>query len=190
MPCIACQSSNHWECFSPVIQDDLNVCCCGPDLITNEPAKRGGPVKAAEDMVDPKSTGRKRAALVKPIEEGMECEWAHLARAGGGVIPIVGCAGNEAKHIHHGPDKDTTNNDPETNLWRVCTNCHNRWHTLNDPYYGTRPPAGTPFVPVTGINHPHDPETTVDHMVMFNHELWWTTPSKNREPYINAPQEA
>ena len=164
------------------------ACCCKPLEIASEPAQRGGPMKSPEEMADPTSTGRKRAAILKPIESGMVCEWKLLARAGGGAIPIIGCVGNPAKHIHHGPDKDTTNNNDE-NLHRVCSECHNRWHSLNDPFYGKRPTAGTPFVPLNGINHPHDPDTIVELPVAYDHELWWGTKAKDRPPYFNLPKE-
>lgn len=189
--CIACEAGAHWECFDPEDLEGSLVCCCTV-LVTTITAegesKRGGPLKDATEMRDPKSTGRKRAAQIKPITEGMVCEWAQLARAGGGVIPIIGCMGNDAKHIHHGPDKDTTNNSDE-NLHRVCHDCHNRWHTLNDPFYGERPAAGTPFIPLKETNYPHDAGTRVSAQVVFDHEMWWAKNPQNRTPYINLPKE-
>lgn len=186
--CIYCQAEAHFQCLKPESVEETLACCCttASVIIDKEPSKRGGPVKDATEMVDPLSTGRKRAVALKPIEEGMECEWKLLAYAGGGVIPIIGCAGGAAKHVHHGPDKDTTNNT-DLNLHRVCHPCHNRWHALNDPYYGKRPPAGTPFVPIEGVNRPHDPETQVGLEVVFDHEMWWTKSARNRPKYINAP---
>jgi len=35
---------------------------------------------------------------------------------------------------HHGPDKNTLNNE-KGNVHRICHSCHNRWHTLNDEDY-------------------------------------------------------
>jgi hypothetical protein len=85
-------------------------------------------------VTDPGSTGRKRAVKIKPIEPGDKCEWAGLAKAGGGIIPIIGCGGNDAETVHHGPDKNTLNNSEE-NLHAICWVCHNRWHGINDPLY-------------------------------------------------------
>ena len=181
MPCFYCQAGMHNLCIIPA--DDM--CCCTDEVIKIE-SSRGGPLKNPEDMKDALSTGRKRAALAKPILPGMSCEWAYLAKAGGGVIPIMGCAGNDAAHIHHGPDKDTTNNT-DLNLHRVCHECHNRWHSLNDAYYGVRPPAGTPFVPTERIIVLHDPESKVEVKDIYEHELWWSTSPKNRKPYVNQP---
>jgi hypothetical protein len=187
--CLTCLAEFHYECSNPEDYEGILVCCCKTvTLITEGGAPRGGPTKAPEEMADPTSTGRKRAAQLKPIEPGMVCEWKLLARAGGGVIPIIGCVGNPAKNIHHGPDKDTTNNADE-NLHRICSECHNRWHSLNDPFYGDRTPAGTPFVPLTGTNNPHDPETQADLAIVYDHELWWSTKAISRPPYVNIPKE-
>lgn len=129
--CLACATGFHWECPS---RED-NSCCCsesGPGFTTE--TIRSGPIKDDEDVTDPKSTGRKRAAVAYPIEEGMLCEWANLKAAGGGYYPIIGCHGRPAVARHHGPDKNTLNNN-SGNVHRICANCHNRWHTRNDPLY-------------------------------------------------------
>lgn len=188
--CPYCSASLHTLCLAPTEVEATGQlgCCCDEEVITiAAESSRGGATKAPEEMRDPTSTGRKRAAQLKPISEGMQCEWAHLYKAGGGVIPIVGCAGNSAVHIHHGPDKDTTNND-DPNLHRVCTNCHNRWHSLNDRFYGKRPPAGTPFVPIGRKMEPHDPETQATLEQVFDSELWWSTKVKSK-PYIHTPED-
>ena len=175
MPCLPCAANIHWECLFPTADE---LCCCDSGLlasVTVESSQRGGPIKEAENMKDPISTGRKRAAIAKPIEEGMVCEWAGLKFAGGGVEPIIGCNGNIATNIHHGPDKDVLNNDVDTNLHRVCPNCHNRWHTLNDPYYGIRPTPGTPFLPlIPFICKPHDSDTKADLKEIFENEMYWS----------------
>ncbi len=187
--CLPCQAECHWECINPEDLEGVLACCCKPvEVLSAENGPRGGPTKDPAEMLDPTSTGRKQAAKLKPIEGGMICEWKLLARAGGGVIPIVGCIGNLAKNIHHGPDKDTTNNGDE-NLHRVCSECHNRWHSLNDPFYGSRTPAGVPFIPLTGTNHQHDPNTLASIEVAYAHELWWSTKAKDRSPYVNLPKE-
>lgn len=187
MTCIACQAGAHYECLTPYVSEDFlsRYCCCPAvgDSVLSEPKE--GYKKDPTEMIDPLSTGRKEAARLKPITEGLICEWANLLFAGGGVAPIVGCVNNAAKHIHHGPDKDTTNNT-SLNLHRVCGKCHNRWHSLNDPKYGTRSPAGTPFVPAE-VWVPHDPTTQASQEVIFNSEIWWNTKSKNRkEGYENV----
>ena len=178
MSCLPCAAEIHNECLQPVMDESsIGLLCCCEDTgpLLKEPAQRGGPVKEAEQMADPISTGRKRAAVIKPIEDGMVCEWAGLLHAGGGVEPIIGCNGNMAVNIHHGPDKDVLNNDPDTNLHRICTHCHNRWHTLNDQLYGLRPTPGTPFVPIVPfICKPHDPNTKADLKQIFNNEMYWS----------------
>lgn len=122
-------------------------------------------VKSPDEYADPLSSGRKMAAKVAPIKPGMVCEWAWLAQAGGGVVPILGCPGRPASDRHHGPDKNTLNNNLGTNLHRICDWCHNQWHAKNDPGYGPRPTkddgsvdASVPFAP-DGDYVEHDPVT-------------------------------
>lgn len=121
--------------------------------------------KDPSQYADPMSSGRKKAARVAPIKPGMICEWAWLANAGGGVVPIIGCPGRPASDRHHGPDKNTLHNNVGVNLHRICDWCHNQWHAKNDPAYGPRPtnPDGSvdatkPFIP-EGDYLPHDPVT-------------------------------
>lgn len=101
-------------------------------------------------MKDPVSTGRKRAAVAYPIQAGQVCEWAFRKNAGGGIEPIIGCAGRPASHIHHGPDKSTLNNDRD-NISLVCEFCHNRWHVANDKFYGKRPEDNSTWIPHVNI---------------------------------------
>jgi len=118
----------------------------------------GRPQKDGADMADAESTGRKRAAVILPDEiiSVMRCEWALLKEAGGGVNPIKGCPGNQASDRHHGPDKNTLNNERIENLHAVCDWCHNRWHAANDDTYeGSRPKDDTPWLPV-GDWKPHN----------------------------------
>lgn len=102
--------------------------------------------KEDSEVKDAHSTGRKRAAVLYPIEDGAICEWSRLSNAGGGKHPIVGCVNNPATNRHHGPDKDTLNNS-EGNVHRICTHCHNLWHYLNDndydPSRGHKPRVAT-----------------------------------------------
>lgn len=97
----------------------------------------------------------------------MKCEWAWQKNCGGGVTPIVGCPGYAAEAIHHGPDKNTMKN-VKGNVHRICSECHNRWHGLNDPAYGPRPTfedggvdASVPFVPPVPYTE-HDPQPATD----------------------------
>lgn len=118
------------------------------DYPDNESDEDNGSDKGDRTYKDARSTGRKRAAKLYPIEVGQVCDWAWSKQCGGGVVPIVGCTGRPAEHIHHGPDKSTFNNEP-TNISRVCTYCHNRWHAANDPFYvGVRPEQGQPYLPI------------------------------------------
>lgn len=182
-PCVACRANFHNECWETFDPDYIDVCCCGGEVKftpsgdvkpQNAPETPEGVMvdsgyindgyEASKDLADykdPVSTGRKRAAEMYPISTGMVCEWAGLAKAGGGVVPIVGCVGRPASDRHHGPDKNTMNNAP-TNLHRICDHCHNTWHALNDPHYGERPVHTQPFIPegVVGIDwFLHDTET-------------------------------
>src|SRR5690606_19815102 len=122
-----------------------------PDL-HSFPTRRSSDLPS--EISDPLSTGRKRAAMLLPIMTGMVCEWAGLKWAGGGVQPIVGCRGNTLAEFksnadrpegidsrgerHHGPDKAVLNNAVGRNLHAICSECHPRWHELNDPSYGTK----------------------------------------------------
>ena len=93
-------------------------------------------------LTDVESTGRKRVAKMYPITGGQTCEWARLKYAGGGPHPIIGCMGNPASELHHGPDKNTLNNEKASrgigtreNVHVICSECHNAWHAANDDFY-------------------------------------------------------
>lgn len=149
--CIACQNGYYNECLRP----DEDGVACGVEqqtsLIDVETVirERGGQIKTLEDITDVQSTGRKRAVLMFPINEGDICEWAGLLSAGGGVNAIIGCLDNLATNIHHGPDKNTLNNKRE-NIHKICAHCHNYWHAVNDEFYGERPVGTEPFIPLDG----------------------------------------
>lgn len=126
----------------------------------------GRPQKDAKDMLDPISTGRKRAAEALPAEtlETMICEWALLKEAGGGIYPIAGCHGNKATDRHHGPDKSTLNNERRVNLHGICSFCHNEWHAKNDlTYAGERPEDNSTWLPVGDykLHNPDGPRMTI-----------------------------
>jgi hypothetical protein len=159
--CLQCLAGYHWECID--LDADGSICCCPDSPLQG--VTRGGPTKSDDEVTDPKSTGRKRAAVLYPITEGMICEWAGLKFACGGRFPIVGCTGRPATHRHHGPDKNTLNND-SGNVHRICVYCHNRWHTLNDPVYED-------FFGTEDWK-PHDPETKATVEEQLNNEIEWT----------------
>lgn len=121
MSCVACGRDFHEECAQ-------QPCCCDGEIVIAEEA----PVEKKQLT---ESAGRKQAAKLYPIDSDEPCEWQMKANCGGGFVPIVGCLTGKQKHIHHGPDKTTLNND-RSNISLICTTCHNRWHAKNDPLYG------------------------------------------------------
>ena len=137
--CLSCARSYHDECDN--YNWAANICCCNGAGVgdSNEPAdstgNRDGMKWSKHDgnIVDSKSTGRKRAAKIYPLEPKDPCEWRGLRYAGGGRFPIYGCTEGLQQHRHHGPDLSTLNNQ-EGNVHRICTDCHNIWHTNNDAY--------------------------------------------------------
>lgn len=186
--CPACYSGSHSDCYHPLFEEE-NACCCQKDknstddsgiIPTGESGERGDDalvraIKEASAVTDVESTGRKRAAKAYPLEEGMICEWRNLANAGGGVKPIVGCTVGMAKNRHHGPDKNTLNNT-EGNVHRICAKCHNRWHTENDEYYGSRPGGTDPFIPLDGNKwHLHDAAEIATPQQIVDNEVFWAT---------------
>ena len=145
--------------------------------------------KDPENMRDAVSTGRKRAAQIKVIEEGAICEWAGLKNAGGGIKPVIGCSSTvlfkeRGKYArHHGPDKNVINNEHD-NLHLICPTCHNRWHSLNDPYYGdgtglSRPEKGQTWLPNVEWKL-HDPFTKASATDRVNNEIYWSTKKTER----------
>lgn len=101
----------------------------------NQRVRRQKPDRAVTDQ---QSTGRKRAAKLYPLQEQL-CEWhdASPTNPRGGGNPITfGCKepGVLQQARHHGPDKNTLNNEPG-NVHRICHYHHNNWHALNDPDY-------------------------------------------------------
>lgn len=115
-----CPACRHGNCH----EDEEPVTIVKPD--------EGGTKK--HELKDPKSTGRKRAAKLYPLEDSADCEWQMQKNCGGGRRPIVGCKDGKQKNRHHGPIKDPTHNE-EGNVHRICVNCHNRWHFINDAVY-------------------------------------------------------
>jgi hypothetical protein len=136
------------------------------------------------DMKDPVSAGRRRAANIAKIPEDYLCEWSMLEFAGGGPVPIVGCAGNTAVDLHHGPDKSTLNNEVGINLHRICKNCHNRWHELNDKHYGPdRPSDNNVWLPLAEQEcEPHDRHTIADSVTVRASDNWWAAGTRSDRP--------
>jgi hypothetical protein len=146
MACISCGRGLHGECFN-------NPCCCStgkkeesiPFSSTGEDSPRiGRPPKPNSEITT--SAGRKRAAILYPINEGESCDWQGLANCGGGKFPITGCLNGKQQHRHHGPIKNTSHNE-DTNIHRICDNCHNLWHAKNDPVYSEEEYALLPHEP-------------------------------------------
>lgn len=134
MGCIYCGRGFHREC----VRCSQGKCHPEPEKSTElkqlTSAGVGRPLKSPKDMIDPKSTGRKRAAHLYPIYADKPCEWQLKKNCGGGLHPITGCMEGKQQHRHHGPVKDTTRNEPG-NVHRICTTCHNRWHAINNDVY-------------------------------------------------------
>ena len=166
--CLACAANLPKECYLPGGEQ-----CQPPSNHSGilVPATRSGPYKEDEDVTDPKSTGRKRAAKMYPLTEGLKCEWSGLKFAGGGVVPIIGCHSGNAVARHHGPDKNTLNNS-EGNVHRTCVFCHNRWHTANDPHYTKQIDETQTWVPNKDWV-PHNPETKATIVEIFKNEAYW-----------------
>lgn len=197
--CWSCVCDLHEECFDLQPVDDVGYkCCCfdgkhGSEAVTWV-KEVGRPISQPDEIEDVLSTGRKRAAMLYPIYEGMVCEWAGLKNAGGGVVPIIGCKGNRLSpkkggdnelvqgDVHHGPDKNTLANEPG-NAHRICAYCHHRWHAANDKYYGKRPVRedgkvdGTkPFLPLPEHEWvSHDPDTQATEIELEENEIYWSS---------------
>lgn len=125
-------------------------------------ARRG---KREAVLKDPESTGRKRAAKLYPLDKAELCEWSHeilkadweltegkeaeftradeesmLMYYSGSKEPFQNCKRSTQAARHHGPDKNTLNNEPG-NVHRICHTCHNLWHVGNDPDYDWNNPG-------------------------------------------------
>lgn len=129
MPCYSCGRNFHEECLTnceqchPISEVEVTVVS-----FTEEEAKK------EKEFKNPESTGRKRAAMLYPLDPDKPCEWQMQKNCGGGLRPIVGCLDGKQQSRHHGPDKNTMNNSIG-NVHRICHTCHVRFHELNDPIY-------------------------------------------------------
>lgn len=172
MSCANCDIELHWECKNIVD----GACCCSrssrpDDLIEderdkNEPlvSRRNKPRRGKRDstLKDQQSTGRKRAAIAYPLMVSEPCEWQLLRYAGGGRNPIIGCKNGLQQARHHGPDKNTLNNDVG-NVHRICHKCHNRWHSKNDSQYD----------PNIDAIIKHDPDTKATLEEILDNEIYY-----------------
>ena len=166
MACFRCATNLHEECIRP----SATTCCCAGEALARISTEQSqeeltdGLVwqKPPSEVKDVKSTGRKRAAVLYPLDRTGSCEWRGLKFAGGGKFPVVGCLAGLQECRHHGPDKNTLNNEPG-NVHRICTRCHNRWHTLNDPDYDRDAPD----------HLGHDPNTKATEEDIGENEVMW-----------------
>jgi len=132
--CIPCRRQNHKYC--------TGSCSCqhtSPVVGLESSKKHGTNRKSDYELVDPQSTGRKRAAKQYPLDPDAECEFANRANAG--AIPrlkgIDGCGKRSGSTVgrqqaRHHLDYNTLNNEPD-NVVRICHSCHVIIHHLNDP---------------------------------------------------------
>jgi hypothetical protein len=138
--CGPCKRALHDGCRGAEFCDCNHVVNVGPEVIESEPEssdKRDRRHKPDASLKDQQSTGRKRAALAYPLDREAPCEFTDASPSnpkGGGSQPITfGCSNNQEAR-HHGPDKNTLNNE-EGNVHRICHWHHNNWHARNDPDY-------------------------------------------------------
>lgn len=146
MTCTACRLGRIWECrHAGNCNNQLSIGNNGSSdntvpIETISEEELSGPVREINTykndavLKDQQSTGRKRAAQMYPLDKEAPCEWRGNKNCGGGKRPIVGCADGLQQARHHGPDKNTLNNDAG-NVHRICSKCHNRWHARNDSGY-------------------------------------------------------
>ena len=164
MACVSCGSGLHWEC-------EEDPCCCKNNTSVakevDDDDDRRHPRRWSRDssLKDQQSTGRKRAAKLYPIDKESPCEWQGLLFAGGGYFPIVGCINGRQRARHHGPDKNTLNNE-QGNVHRICDYCHNRWHAKNDDGYEER-------VGKSGFGRRHDSNTKATPEDQGKNEIYW-----------------
>jgi hypothetical protein len=130
-------------------------CGCVPhgiQAVTDE-VKQSNNLGQKDDnaVIDPKSTGRKRAAKMFPLNRSEPCEWQRKRFKLADDSFFVGCSTGLQQNIHHGPNKDTLVNEPG-NVWRICSTCHNRWHALIDPSYDWNAPTYFQIVLEHGVS--------------------------------------
>lgn len=142
MGCVSCGRDLHDECPKSI----ENKCCCRQNTETTVVSTKLGH-NYKDDSEIGVSAGRKRAATLYEIHSEKPCEWRWKKNCGGGKHPIIGCLGGMQEARHHGPVKNTARNE-QLNVHLICANCHNRWHTLNDPDYDEVANEELPHKPV------------------------------------------
>lgn len=159
MACLGCGRGFHNEC-----ENDGCTTCHADVEETTRTFKRsigiGAPVKNTEDINDPYSTGRKRAAIQYPLFRTNPCEWRGKKNCGGGTT-IIGCIKGLQQDRHHGPVKNPLRNEPG-NVHRICKTCHNRWHEVNDSIYDEK----------TYDETSHSPEPATELELLANEADW------------------
>jgi hypothetical protein len=156
MGCTACGRFFHDEC-----EEGCETCHGNEDRkVKTLTGDRGAPTKNPEDVTDPYSTGRKRAATQYPLFKTNPCEWRGKKNVGGGE-PIIGCISGLQQDRHHGPVKNPLRNEPG-NVHRICKHCHNRWHAVNDSIYDE---AAYDLLP-------HSPEPADELELLANEAKW------------------
>lgn len=146
--CLACRRGNHKKCFE-------DFCTCthfdstGLPSVDPKPEKKYGKNRKHDhELIDPQSTGRKRAAKMYPLDPNLDCDFAGTLNAGEipGLQGIEGCGIREGSKVgsqqaRHHLDYDTLNNEPD-NVVRICHSCHVLIHHKNDPlkdeYYASK----------------------------------------------------
>lgn len=169
MECLGCGRGFHHECSHrkgcrkchPNGRDSIDVPIESEKLGKENEQQPTPRVPKRNNLKDPESTGRKRAAKLYPIEVGSPCEWQRKKNCGGGRRPIIGCYDGIQQHRHHGPVKRTTRNELG-NVHRICDDCHVHWHELNDLIYDEME---------YGLL-PHDPISASDEEVFKNILDW------------------
>lgn len=172
MACTSCGRGFHSEC-------DIGCKECheeGERLANSirEIGVKRRPLLPDHLVTDVISTGRKRAASMYKIDNTLPCEWRGLKNCGGG-IPIYGCINGFMQDIHHGPDKNTLNNERE-NIHLICKKCHKRWHFTNDSVY----------VREEYVLTKHEPEEATREE-LYQYELKWITTPRG---HFNVDEDA
>jgi len=186
--CLSCARHLHDECEN--YNWAANVCCCNgagvgdSKEVVDSTGKRDGMAWSKHDgnIIDAKSTGRKRAAKIYPLDPNSPCEWRGLLYSGGGMFPIIGCTGGLQEHRHHGPNLSTLDNT-EGNVHRICTTCHNRWHTDNDAFIK--------HWDATILWRPHDPNSMAeqDILALASADSSYSRSRYKWEAYIKAKHD-
>lgn len=138
--CGPCKRALHDGCRGADFCACTHAVTTGPEIIESEESngdKRERRNKPDAALKDQQSTGRKRAANLYPLDRERACEWQDAFPEnlkGGGTRPIDFGCDNYQEARHHGPDKNTLNNEPG-NVHRICHWHHNNWHARNDPDY-------------------------------------------------------